>query len=323
MAALEPYSPAVGKPLLEWAADFADTIRAKLHTDGVLWLRGFNASQPDLAQQLLTTVGGELMDDVFFSTPRSAVTDKTFTATEYPSNLRIPLHSEMAYLTRFPRLLCFHALTCPSEGGQTSVSNLDAVSADLADITTQFHDRSVRYVRVFHPGLDIPLTTAFGTVDLDEIAVIAASHGMVLETGGDGPPRLTYTAQGALGDSRTGAAVWFNQASVHHPARLPATTRAALTEMYGLDGLPRQATFGDGAAIPDATIGAINDAFGRHTQLIEWEPGDVVLLDNLRYAHGREPFSGARTVHVAMATPCSGGRREPLFAGAAIGRATT
>ncbi|MFJ1542313.1 TauD/TfdA family dioxygenase [Micromonospora chalcea] len=313
MPPLEPYRPAGQRPLLQWAADSIDDIRSRLRTNGALWLRGFDSAPPNSAQELLALLAGELMDDVFFSTPRSSVADKTFTATEYPCDQRIPLHSEMSYLTRWPRLLCFHALRCPPNGGQTSVSDLGAVSADLGELAAKFLDREVRYIRVFHPGLDIPITTAFGTNDLDEIAVIAAAHGMTLETGKDASPRLTYTAQGALRDSLTGAAVWFNQAAVHHPARLPAATRAALTQMYGADGLPRQATYGDGEAIPDDTIHAISNTFNRHAQLIDWEPGDVVLLDNLRYAHGREPYAGARAVHVAMALPCAGVQREPLF----------
>lgn len=318
MSSLQPYRPAnrpaSGTPLLEWAADNVGTIWTMLRSDGVVWLRDFDATRPDLAQQLLATLGVDLMDDVFFSTPRSAVSDKTFTATEYPSDQQIPLHSEMAYLTRFPRLLCFHALVCAEQGGETTIGDLDAISAALGELTTVFLDRGVRYVRVFHTGLDIPLTTAFGTADFDEIAAIASEHGMAFDAGGeDRPPRLNFGAQGALRDSVTGLAVWFNQAPVYHPASLPARTRAALTALYGPDGLPRQVTFGDGAAIPDETIDEINAALNQHTQLIRWTPGDVVLVDNLRFAHGRQPFVGKRTVHVAMGTPWCDGQREPLF----------
>jgi len=32
-------------------------------------------------------------------------------------------------------------------------------------------------------------------------------------------------------------------------------------------------------------------------------PGDVLLLDNLRTAHGREPYTGVREVAVALADP--------------------
>ncbi|WBC01098.1 TauD/TfdA family dioxygenase [Micromonospora sp. WMMA1976] len=314
MAPLGPISPSGRSPLLQWAAKQTDVIRQHLRDDGVLWLRSPLDDDTGVVEKLLTVLGAELMDEVFFSTPRSAVGGKTFTATEYPSDQRIPLHSEMSYLTRYPRLLCFQARTCPPIGGQTTVGDLDAISVDLRDVTAEFLERGVRYVRVFQPGVDIPIEIAFGTADLDEIAVIAAGHGMELEVGPEGPPRLSHVAQGALRDEATGDPVWFNQLSIHHPARLPATTLQALTDIYGADGLPRQMTFGDGGPIPQSTVEHVQDVLRRHTQLIEWEPGDVVLIDNLRYMHGREPYSGARTIHVAMGMPESGTARQPLFA---------
>src|SRR5262249_38423321 len=152
-----------GAPLLVWAQHHLTTLRDALRTHGVVWLRGFTAAQPDLCQRLLTLIGAPLMEDVFWSTPRVRVSDKTFTATEYPARETIPLHSEMSYLQRYPRLLGFHALQCPDTGGQTTIADLDAISADLGEITEEFHTRAVRYVRVFRDGVDIPLATAFGT----------------------------------------------------------------------------------------------------------------------------------------------------------------
>ncbi len=32
-----------------------------------------------------------------------------------------------------------------------------------------------------------------------------------------------------------------------------------------------------------------------------WQPGDLMLVDKVRTAHGREPFEGPREVVVAMA----------------------
>lgn len=303
-----------GARLLDWAPEHLDTLRDALHVDGVVWLRGFAATEPDLCQHLVALIGGPLVEDVFWSTPRSRVADKTFTATEYPARETIPPHSEMAYLTRYPRLLAFHALQCAETGGQTTVADLDAVSTELEDLTTEFEQRKVRYVRVFRDGIDIPVTTAFGTDDPTQIATIAESHGMHLETAADGTTRLTHTAQGALVDATDGRNVWFNQVHLSHPARLPQPTRDALTALVGPDGMPRQAFFADGESIPDHVIHTIGSTFARHTVPIDWRPGDVVLIDNLRHAHGRLPYTGARTVHVAMGLPQTGDRRQPLFA---------
>ncbi|MFM9445922.1 TauD/TfdA family dioxygenase [Streptomyces acidiscabies] len=34
-----------------------------------------------------------------------------------------------------------------------------------------------------------------------------------------------------------------------------------------------------------------------------WQRGDIMLVDNIRVAHGREPFQGDREVLVAMGDP--------------------
>jgi hypothetical protein len=77
--------------------------------------------------------------------------------------------------------------------------------------------------------------------------------------------------------------------------------------------MPRQARFADGGLISDATVAQIDAVASRHVQLIDWEPGDVVLVDNLRFAHGRAPYTGRRAVHVAMGMACTTDSRDPLF----------
>jgi hypothetical protein len=277
-------------------------------------LRGFRNTEPDLCQRLITLLGGSLMENVFWSTPRSRVADKTFTATEYPAREEIAPHSEMAYMPTYPRLLCFHALKSAETGGQTTVADIDAVSADLGGITDEFLRRSVRYVRVFREGLDVPLSAAVGTDDPQQIARIAQEYGMTIEAVGDGVTRLSHIARGALADAEDGHPIWFNQMLLYHPARLPASVRRNLIDLLGADGLPRQVCFADGGAIPETTVDAVARAFNRHAQSITWQASDVVLVDNTRYAHGRRPFTGQRAVHVALGFPQSGEHRTSLDA---------
>ncbi|MFE9687433.1 TauD/TfdA family dioxygenase [Streptomyces sp. NPDC006285] len=296
-----------------WAQTHLQQVREQLTQEGALWLRGLQDFSPDLAQRLVELVGGgPLMDNVFWSTPRSRITDKTFTATEYPARAIIPLHSEMSYRPCYPRLLCFHALQCADSGGQTSVADLRAVSVVLDEVTSAFHHRGVCYVRVFHEGMDIPLSTAFGSDDLDEIARRAREQGMELTPRSDGSTRLTHQGRGALLDT-DGIPLWFNQANLLHAARLPAPERHHLTVLFGADDLPRQALFADGTPIPDVTIHTVNDVFAQYAQEIAWQPGDVLLVDNQRYAHGRLPFTGHRRLHVAMGLPCTDDHRTVLF----------
>ena len=56
-----------------------------------------------------------------------------------------------------------------------------------------------------------------------------------------------------------------------------------------------------GDAIGADVVQAINEAYEANTVREEWQAGDLLLVDNLRTAHGREPFEGPREVVVAMA----------------------
>ncbi|MBK9588798.1 MAG: TauD/TfdA family dioxygenase [Sphingomonadales bacterium] len=81
----------------------------------------------------------------------------------------------------------------------------------------------------------------------------------------------------------------------------------------GADRLPRQSYYGDRSVILPEIVARVNDVFNSLTHEMRWQRGDVIILDNLRFAHGRMPFKGARRLHVAMANSQSTPRRTPLF----------
>ncbi len=74
-------------------------------------------------------------------------------------------------------------------------------------------------------------------------------------------------------------------------------------DVYGGDGLPFNTRFGNGDPINADIVQTINEAYEAHTARERWEAGDLLLVDNIRTAHAREPFEGPRDVVVAMADP--------------------
>lgn len=301
-----------GAPVLAWLEANADAARERLRRDGALILRGFDAADDETAGMVLERLGGSLLDDAFWSTPRSGVAGKTFTATELVANRSIALHSEMAYMPAWPRLVAFHALQVAEEGGATTVCNLDDASAMLAPYLARFAEQGVRYRRYYHAGIDIPWSKAFRTDDRAEVAAIAEAAGMAVEWLPGNVLMTEHRAQGTVADE-AGGTLWFNQVHLFHPAALAPAARTQLAQLLGADKLPRQSFYGDGAVIEDSTIAAINDSFDTLTHDMNWQAGDVLVLDNMRFAHGRAPFKGARRLHVALADRHETPRRTPLF----------
>jgi hypothetical protein len=292
------------------AGAWEDEAREALASHGAVLLRG-PIQREDAVEVAMEIIDDELLDDAFWSTPRSKVGGKTLTATEYPSPRTIQLHSEMAYMKTWPRYVAFHSLVVADEGGETTVCDVDQVSATLGDRLLPFAEKGVMYRRTFQRGVDIPWQTAFQTDDKADVQEVADRNGMSVEWLSGDALVTTHTAQGTL-KAEDGRPVYFSQAHLFHESALDPATRDQIVEAFGRDRLPRQAFYGDGSAISDADAQAVRDAFEAHQTGMKWRAGDILILDNFRYAHGRMPFKGSRRLHVAMARAVSVPERTPL-----------
>jgi len=76
----------------------------------------------------------------------------------------------------------------------------------------------------------------------------------------------------------TGEAVWFND---------------VLTDRR----------FGDGEPVADDVLAHLRDCYRAAQRRVAWETGDLLVVDNMLAAHGREPFTGPREIAVAAAEP--------------------
>ncbi|MDB5582905.1 MAG: hypothetical protein JWR80_8081 [Bradyrhizobium sp.] len=292
------------------AGAWEDEALEALDRAGAVLLRG-PVLREDAAELALSVIDDELLDDAFWSTPRSKVGGKTLTATEYPSPRTIHLHSEMAYMKVWPRFVAFHSIVVADEGGETTICNIDTVSDELGDRLVPFAEKGVTYRRTFQKGIDVAWQQAFQTTDTADVDEVAKRLGMTLEWQSDDALITSHTAQGTI-TAQDGRPIYFNQSHLFHASSLDPDARAAIEELYGVERLPRQAFYGDGTPIAQDDIDAIRASFERHQTGMHWREGDVLILDNMRFAHGRLPFKGNRRLHVAMARQQDGRNRTPL-----------
>jgi hypothetical protein len=71
--------------------------------------------------------------------------------------------------------------------------------------------------------------------------------------------------------------------------------------MFPEEDLPRNVYYGDGTRIEDAVVAEISEIYEQQAVRFQWQPGDVIVVDNMLVAHARDPFEGTRKVLVAMA----------------------
>jgi hypothetical protein len=288
--------------VLDWTRAHLHTVRALLADHGALRLRGIAVTAESFGQTVALVADAPLLEYINRSTPRSRVHGQVFTSTEYRSDQAIHLHSEQSYAATWPAVLGFWCTTPATSGGDTPLASTAQVLEHLpADLVARFQAHGVRYDRWYRPGLDVSWADTFQTDDRAEVDRLCAETGLTTEWHDDGMVLHTIQiAQATHARASTGRLVWLNQANLFHPAALPTDVAAAVRQLPA-NHLPRNASYGDGAPIPDSDIETINNTFTKCSRAEPWEQGDVLLVDNTAVAHGRHPYQGEREVLVAMA----------------------
>jgi alpha-ketoglutarate-dependent taurine dioxygenase len=100
---------------------------------------------------------------------------------------------------------------------------------------------------------------------------------------------------------RTGEVSWFNQIQHWHIACLEPAVRKSLTSQFQEEDLPRHAYYGDGTPIEDSVMEGILEVYRQLEVCFPWQANDILMVDNILTAHGRNPFVGERKLLVSMA----------------------
>ena len=101
----------------------------------------------------------------------------------------------------------------------------------------------------------------------------------------------------------TGQRCWFNQIAFLSEHTMDPEVREYLVDVYGEDGLPFTTRFGDGDPVGADVVQLLNETYEAHASRVSWQAGDLLLVDNIRTAHSREPYEGPRDVLAALSDP--------------------
>jgi alpha-ketoglutarate-dependent taurine dioxygenase len=288
--------------LVEWATSNSSFIETYLLRNGAILFRGFGLSTVEEFEQLIEGVSGPLLDYSYRSTPRHVVSGRIYSSTEYPAHQSIPLHNENSYTRNWPMKLSFFAQQLADRGGETPIADCrkiyDAISPEIREC---FERKGLIYVRNYGTGLDLTWQEVFQTSSKMMVEDYCQRAGMEFEWVGANQLRTRQKGRVVETHPRTGELVWFNQAHLFHVSRLSAEVRDWLLAAYGEQNLPRNVYFADGSPIGPAMLDEITQVYSDHSVVFPWREGDVLMLDNMLTAHGRQPFMGQRKVVVGIA----------------------
>ncbi|MFE9701941.1 amino acid adenylation domain-containing protein [Streptomyces sp. NPDC005930] len=288
----------------EWAARHAGRVRATVAEHGALLVRGLGLADPETVGRVGRALLHEVMTEREGFAPRRRLADGVYTSSEWPVDQPMCMHHELSYAREVPGTLLFACLTAPESGGVTGVSDsADVLAALPAGLVARFETEGWLVDRNYTETVGVGLADAFGTDDPAAVEAYCAERGIELRRQPNGDLRTRQRAAAVLTHPVTGRRGWFNQIAFLNEWTLDPVIREYLTFEFGAEGLPFNSRYGEGAGLDEDTVLTINAVYEKHTLREPWRDGDLLVVDNLRMAHSREPYEGERRVAVVLGDP--------------------
>ncbi|MEA2173124.1 MAG: hypothetical protein QOD00_716, partial [Blastocatellia bacterium] len=287
--------------LAEWVTNNLKVIEGHLLKHGGVLFRGFEIKSQAGFEKFLAATSVELMYYMEGATPRTKLSDKVYTSTEYPPDESIALHNELTYVVTWPMKIWFYCLQPAAQKGQTPIADVRRVFERIdPQIRERFSERGWMLVRNFGDGLSLNWQDSFHTDDKAEVEKYCRAARIECEWKPGDRLRTRQVRPAIAQHPQTHEMVWFNHVAFWHVSSLRQEVRDAMLTMLAEDELPYNTYYGDGSPIENNVIDSIREAYAAQTVEFDWQAGDVLMLDNMLVAHGRNPFTGPRKVLVAM-----------------------
>jgi alpha-ketoglutarate-dependent taurine dioxygenase len=298
--------PAAAVHLVAWATNNRGLIEERLLKHGALLFRNFGLESLDQFESFARATSRRLIDYGERSSPRTLLQGHVYTSTDYPADQHIRLHNEQSYTLDWPMKIWFCCFRPASEGGRTLIADSRKIFRRLEPkIVARFLQRQIMYVRHYGDGLGLRLQEVFQTDEKAVIEEYCRKASIELEWQDHSRLRTRQIRPAVRRHPRTGEAVWFNHALFFHMMSLEPAAREALLRAVGEEDLPYNTFYGDGSSIEPWVLESVREAYRQETVSFPWQRGDILMLDNMLTAHGREPFTGQRRVAAVMGDPFS------------------
>lgn len=286
-----------------WAAGHRNALRALVAEHGSVLVRGLGLADAAGTEAVFRQLGSLMVEREAF-TPRRRYAEGVYSASKWPPNQHMCLHHELSYALEPPGLMLFACLVAATAGGETPVADSERVLNALpADLVERFERAGWLLIRNYNDDIGASVAEAFGTDDRPSVENYCRANGIRFEWQPNGGLRTWQRRSAVARHPLTGRRCWFNQIAFLSEWTMDSELREYLVDVYGGDGLPFNTRFGNGDPIGEDVIRLIDEVYAANTARERWQPGDLMLVDNIRTAHGRESFTGPREVLVSMADP--------------------
>jgi alpha-ketoglutarate-dependent taurine dioxygenase len=269
---------------------------------GAVLIRGLADLSPARCQQVLAGVcGGRwyLGDQV--QTARKQLAENIYTASVYDQAFEIPLHHEGIQKKPFPGILYFACELPATSGGATRLVQVRHVVSSLSEFAKdRLWECGIVYKQAYGFAGCREWASAFKIDSRSELEGFFRSHNMHWEWHSGDRLSVTYRRPAFMRHPADGAVSLTNNA-IHYvingsPSDLlsrPATETSPP---------PADVAIGDHSTTA-RILTELDAAYQASTYRIQWSAGDLLVVDNILVAHGRDSFKGDRKLHFASSHP--------------------
>ena len=306
--------PAIdGVELPVWVRSHRELIQEMLHQDGGVLFRGFDLKGVDDFDEFIAATGVKLMQYMESATPRTELKDKIYTSTEFPPDQTIALHNELTYLNVWPLKIWFFCVQPAERRGATPIANVHKVFERIRpEIREKFMEKGWMLIRNFGSGFGPTWQYSYHLSTREEAEDYFHRAEIEYEWLGGEQLRTFQVRPAVERHPQLGVPLWFNHIAFWHVSSLEPQLRALFLKEFEEHELPFNTFYGDGSRIEDSVVEELREAYQQETVAFPWETGDLLMLDNMLVAHGREPYSGPRKILAAMGEAYTRPRREEV-----------
>ena len=277
------------------------TIEELTLSHGAVLLRGLPLTTPDDFDSAIQRFYWEnfTYEDSLSNAVRVVHTPRVFSANEAPPETTIFLHHEMAQTPLFPSKLFFFCQKAANKGGSTPICRSDhlweLIQEELPAFSVNCRERGLKYTNVMPAEEDLKSgmgRTWQSTLSVDspkEAEFRLNELGYTWEWLNGNELKVTTPVLPAIRELSDGRYSFFNQLIAAFKGWKDARNDPS-----------KSITFGDGSIINPYDISKISDLADAITFDLQWEDGDLAIIDNFLCMHGRRSYTGTRKVLASL-----------------------
>ena len=290
--------------LVDWVRDNIHQVEADIIKYSGILFRGFNIQVVDDFNRFMKCFNTDPLPYMFRSSPRQEL-DKSvkniYLSTSYPNERSIVMHNESSYSRVWGRKIAFCCLTPAQKGGETPIADSRRVLKDIdPDLVEKFRRKGVRYRRNLLQDLGMPWQEVFQTDKKSEAEEICKQNKIDYRFIGEKQMIIEWSKPAVYKHPVSGEETWFNHAFFFNKYSRYSEIGLEPDDEFPEDFLTSNTFFGDGSEISYQEYANIEQAYKNNRIEFPYRKGDILLLDNMLAAHGRNPYEGDRVIATAI-----------------------